>query len=378
MTTTLSRMSVAGHWLFGRSEHGWRAHDELMVSEALGRIPLDSGSGLRQQVEIAARRRDEGLVRFLALFIYSPLAFTVWLPLAGVIIFGSTRLISVGTALTFTAGTVGVWRTLLHRVLLARLAVPLMASVTVYAWWVAYSIKPEMAGLSPTLAKFSALILVMGSLPGVFWFCRRWRRSVRTEAHAYDVVVVSALHAIDRIHRSRHLWWRSAQVRRWCESLEGLAVEASRYLALRERIDPADVGLRRELREEALRVAEAIRLHKRALVTAACVGDVDRVVVSLIHALDALVREDRAALLANAPDLPTRATRLRAMVARLLPGIVLIGVALALPLIPGIPPAAENSARVMLLVLGASAILSSGPEVAGHLRDVLGRALPFK
>ncbi|NEC21839.1 hypothetical protein [Streptomyces parvus] len=380
MTTAPSRVGLMMHWLFGRGEHRWRANDELEISAALRRIPLDAASDLRQRVEIAARRRDEGAARFLALFIYSPLGLVVWLPLVGVITFGGTRLISVFTAAMFTACTVGLWRTLLYRVLLARLVMPLVALITAYAWWVVYRMDSGAAGFSgfsPAVARFSVVVLIFGSLPGLFWFYRKWRRSVRAQAHAYDVLAVAVLHVADRIHEERHLWRRDAKVRRWCESLESLAVEAARCLTLRERVDPADTGLRSELRDEALRVAEAIRLHKRALVTAVSAEDVERVVAALINGLDALVREDRAALLANAPDVPSRASRLRAAGARLLPGVVLIGVAWALPLIPGIPPTAESSARWMLLVVGVTSILSS-PDAAGHVRDVLGKALPFK
>ncbi|MFJ6011403.1 hypothetical protein [Streptomyces sp. NPDC092952] len=377
MTTAPSRVGVVMHWLFGRGEHRWRVADELQISAALGRIPLDAGSGLRRRVEAAGRRRDEGGARFLALFIYSPLGFVVWLPLIGMITFGSTRLISVFTALIFTTCTVGLWRTLLYRVLLARMMVPLVALISAYTWWVVYSMDSGMAGLSPPVARFSILVLIFGSLPGTFWFYRKWRRSVRVEAHAYDVLAIAVLHVADRIYEERNLWRRGAKVRQWCGSLENLAVEAARYLALRERIDPADAGLRSELRDEALRVGESIRLHKRALVTAVSAEDVERVVASLVNGIDALVREDRAALLANAPGLPSRASRLRAAGARVLPGVVLIGIAWALPLIPGISHTAESSARLMLLVLGVTSILSS-PDAAGHVRDVLGKALPFK
>ncbi|MEV5943420.1 hypothetical protein [Streptomyces sp. NPDC051994] len=373
MTTMPSSLGVVGYWLFGRTEHRVRAREHLSVVASLGRIPLGSAD-LRRRLEIAAWRRDEGGARFGSLFIYSPLAFVVWLPLIGVIIFGGARLATFLTALMFTFCTMVLWRTLLHRVLFARMLVPLVALVAAFGWWAAYNSESGLV-ISPAIARFSALLLVFGSLPGVIWFYRRWRRAAREQAHAYDALAIAAVHVVDAIHGERLLWRHSRKVRRWCEKLENLAVEATACLALKERVDPLDTGLRRELRDEALRVAEAIRLHKRALVTASCVEDVERVIESLIYGIDALVCDDRAALLVNAPDLPSRTSRLRAMVTRLIPGAVLIGIAAALPLIPGIPPTAETSARWVLLLVGASSILSSSPDTAGHVRDVLGKLL---
>lgn len=232
--------------------------------------------------------------------------------------------------------------------------------------------------ISPSIALFSVLVLTLGSLPATIWLYRKWRRSARQQSHAYDALAMTVIHVVDVIHGERHRWHHGKHVRRWCELLENFAVEVTIYLSLKDRVDPADTGLRRQLREEAMRVAEAIRSHKRVLVTASCIEDVERVTNSLVCGIDALVREDQAALLANAPDLPSRVNRLRAMIARILPGAVVIGIAVVLPLVPGIPPAAENSARWMLALVRISMILSSSPEAVGTVRDVLGKALPFK
>ncbi|MFE6699282.1 hypothetical protein [Streptomyces sp. NPDC057718] len=301
----------------------------------------------------------------------------IWLPIAGMVIFGGMRISMIFTAVMFTCCTVMMWRTFFHRVLFARLIVPLTAFLAALMWWMVYVSEPGFS-ISPSIALFSFLVLMLGSLPAIIWLYRKWRHSDRQQAHAYDALAMAAVHVVDVIHGERHLWHHGKRIRRWCELLENFAVEVTTCLSLKDRVDPADTGLRRELREEALRVAEAIRLHKRALVTASCIEDVERVVNSLICGIDDLVREDRAALLVNAPDLPSRISRLRTMGARLLPGIVVIGISVVLPLVPGIPPDAESSARWMLALVGASMILSSSPEAVGAVRDVLGRSLPFK
>ncbi|UXX94158.1 hypothetical protein N7U49_22490 [Streptomyces sp. AD2-2] len=305
------------------------------------------------------------------------MAFVVWLPLAGMIVFGGPQLSTGFTAGLLTFCAVATWRSLLHRLLIARLVAPLTAVIAAYAWWAAYSFKSEPS-ISPAIARFSVLVLMFGSFPSIVWFYRKWRISVREQAHAYDALAISGVRVVDTIYGERHLIHQGRRVRQWCELLENFAVEVAVGLALRDRVDPVDTGLRHHLRDEALRVAEAVRSHKKVLVTANCVEDVERVVDSLVSGIDALVREDRAALLVNAPDLPSRTSRLRTMVARLLPGVVVIGVSFALPLIPGIPPAVESSAHWMLVLVGASLILSSSPEAAGAVRDVLGKALPFK
>ncbi|OCC14068.1 hypothetical protein A3Q37_00341 [Streptomyces sp. PTY087I2] len=376
MTTVTSGWGRVGHWLFGRTENRVRARADQSISEALERIPL-AGPDLRERLEAAACRRDEGGERFVAMFIYSPLAFVIWIPLAGMAVFGGARLFMIFTAVIFTCFTVMTWRTVLHRLLFARLVFPLTAFLAVLMWGMVYSSEPGLV-ISSSIALFSMLVLVLGSLPAVIWLYRKWRNSARQQAHAYDALAMAAVHVVDVIHGERHRWHHGKQVRRWCELLENFAVEATVCLSLKDRVDPADTGLRRELREEALRVAEAIRLHKRVLVTANCTEDVDGVVESLVRGIDALVREDRSALLANAPDLPSTANRLRVAGARLLPGAVVIGSAFALPLVPGIPPSVEESARWMLALVGASMILSSSPEAVGTVRDVLGKVLPFK
>ncbi|MFD6530653.1 hypothetical protein [Streptomyces sp. NPDC060184] len=376
MATLSSSWGRVAYALFGRREHHVRARDQSQVVEALERLPL-GGSDLRQRLEVAAFRRDQGWAGFADLFVHSPLAGVVWVPLAGMIIFGGPRLSTGFVALILTFFTVGMWRTLLHRLLIARLVGPLMTIFTAFMWWTAVSDRSQSA-VSPAVAQSSVGVLVFGSLPAVFWFYRKWRNSVREQAHAYDALAILGVRVADRIHGERHLWHQSGRVRRWCELLENFAVAAAVGLALRDRVDPVDTGLRRQLRDEASRVAEAVRSHKSVLVTANCVEDVERVVESLVSGIDALVREDRAALLVNAPDLPSRTSRLRTMAPRLLPGAVVIGLSFALPLVPGIPPAVESSARWMCVLVGASMILSASPEAQGAVRDVLGKALPFK
>ncbi|GGN51632.1 hypothetical protein GCM10012285_41930 [Streptomyces kronopolitis] len=101
---------------------------------------------------------------------------------------------------------------------------------------------------------------------------------------------------------------------------------------------------------------------------------------SLIHGVEAIAKYDREALLANAPELPTAAGRVQALVRRLVPGIVLIGLGIVLPLLPILAghAARADAVRWTLLVLGATSLLSASPEVSGRVSDVLGKALPFR
>jgi hypothetical protein len=162
-----------------------------------------------------------------------------------------------------------------------------------------------------------------------------------------------------------------------CAELERLAYVAERDLTLPFR---APRRVRRELQEEALRIAAVYRAHQKPLALVRRPQDADPLVASLLSAADALAAGDRAALLANAPDHVTRPNVIRRLVSRVWPAIVLIGSGALLPLIPPVarqPDAVTTSLRTFLIITGVLTLLA-GTDTANRVASPLDKVLPWR
>ena len=161
-----------------------------------------------------------------------------------------------------------------------------------------------------------------------------------------------------------------------CNRLEGIALLAERDLTLPSR---APYRVRRELRQDGLRVAAVFRSHQIPMATVRRPEEVDRVLSSLVAAAEALAQGDRAALLANAPESVQPPNFWRRLALRVWPAAVLVISGTLLPLIPAIasqPPIAA-SLRWTLVVAGVLALVAS-QDVAGQVGASLDKAMPWK
>lgn len=192
----------------------------------------------------------------------------------------------------------------------------------------------------------------------------------------YDRLVVLTVSAAAHVHELTRGRLVPQHSRRLCRMLEQLARAAEYDLTLPRR---APLRIRRTLRGEALRVAAVYRAHHRPLVLARNAHDADAVVASLLTAVDALIREDRAALLANAPDEVTPRNLARRIAARTLPGSALILSGVFLPFVPAVAQqeAVASSLRWTLVVAGVLTLVA-GSDVASRVTGPLDKALPWK
>ncbi|MFJ4517454.1 hypothetical protein [Streptomyces sp. NPDC088816] len=215
-----------------------------------------------------------------------------------------------------------------------------------------------------TLCAFSALEVA----------CQTYR--INRRCWPYDGLTLFTVRAVARIAEGRERWWSEPMVRRSCRELEGIAMRAEVALARSGSL------LRRsplayEMKDEALRVAEVFRAHQRHLATGRSAEDVDRIVDSLVCAVEALLAGDRAALLANAPERAPRVTLLRRVWSRIWPAASLVAAGVVLPMLPQVSgsPGAE-SLRIILIVSGLWKLVST--EDAGQVSGLLEKVLPWK
>ncbi|MET7761713.1 hypothetical protein ABZS71_06615 [Streptomyces sp. NPDC005393] len=192
----------------------------------------------------------------------------------------------------------------------------------------------------------------------------------------YDGLTLRTVRAVARIAEGREQWWSEPAVRRSCRELEGIAFHAETALA-RSGSVPRRSPLAYEMKDEALRVAEAFRAHQRHLATARSAEDIDRIVGSLVCAVEALLAGDRAALLANAPERAPRVSLLRRVWPRIWPAASLVAAGIVLPMLPQVSgsPGAE-SLRIILIVTGLWKLVST--EDAGQVSGLLEKVLPWK
>lgn len=191
----------------------------------------------------------------------------------------------------------------------------------------------------------------------------------------YDSLLVSTVHLAAVLYRDSR-WRLSAKTAYFaCRHLEALALTAQRAMTAPGR---APRAVRRRLRQDGLRLAVVFRAHQEAVATAYSVAAADRIVASLLAAVEALATGDREALLAHAPQSVTVVRRIYQGLVRAWPPLVLIAAGVLLPLIPPLAeqPAVAGSLRWSLIVAGVIAF-AAGQDVAGRVGGVLDKALPW-
>ncbi|MFD8750066.1 hypothetical protein ACFV0O_03635 [Kitasatospora sp. NPDC059577] len=230
----------------------------------------------------------------------------------------------------------------------------------------------------PEIAKgaFALLVLVEAPILGLWWL--HYRSRVNEDCHAHDRLVVGVVEVAHRIHRERSGWRSAATCRKWTQDIDDLAVDAARCLALPERTDTADRRLRAELRVEAERIAEGIRLLKAELVRARSEEDVSDVVASLVRGLLLVALIDRAALLATAPPAPAPPRLLARLGAQLVPACVLLLAAWLVPMIPVVAdrPSVAQAAMWSLMISAGTVLATANSEVRNRIQDAVAKAFP--
>jgi hypothetical protein len=230
----------------------------------------------------------------------------------------------------------------------------------------------------PEIARVALALLLLVEVPLLFLWWLHYRSCVDQSCHAYDRIVVRLVEVAHQIHRERPGWRSATTCRKWTQDLDSIAVDAARCLALPERTDAADRRLRAELRAEAERIAEGIRLLKAELVRARSEEDVAAVVASLVRGMLLVARFDRAALLMTAPPAPTPPRFVARLGARLVPAAVLVLAAWLVPMLPMIAgrPSAAHAAMWSLVVSAGTVLATANSEVHNRIQDVVAKALP--
>ncbi|WP_123970166.1 hypothetical protein [Streptomyces sp. TLI_185] len=192
----------------------------------------------------------------------------------------------------------------------------------------------------------------------------------------FDGLLIDVVHLTADFHRSSR-WRLSARAARLaCDRLESLALASGKAMTAPGRASPR---ARNELRQDGLRLAAVFRAHQKKVATTHTVEDADRIVASLLVAVEALATSDRDTLLAHAPDSVPVVRRLYSALMRTWPPLVMIASGVGLPFIPLLAdqPAAAGSLRWSLIVAGVLSIVA-GRDTAGQVGGILDKALPWR
>ncbi|MBD0670208.1 hypothetical protein [Streptomyces sp. CBMA156] len=304
-----------------------------------------------------------------------PLAVPPFLVLFG----GRPRVAATMTALLWTA-LVGRMLIARYRAAKYRVATVLGLLLTIYLWFIV----PIQHGNSdapwhlPEIAQVALALLLSIEIPLLGFGWLYYRSRVDEGCHAYDRLVVRTVEVAHRFHQERAAWRSAGTCRSWTRDIDSLAVDAARCLALPERTDTADWRLRAELRVEAERIAEGIRLLKADLVRARCEEDVSEVVASLARGMLLVAGFDRTALLATAPPAPTPPGLLARLGTRLAPAIVLLLAAWLVPMIPMVAdrPGVAQAAMWSLMISAGTVLATANSEVRNRIQDAVAKTLP--
>ncbi|MFE0187557.1 hypothetical protein [Streptomyces sp. NPDC058989] len=354
--------------------------DTLAAFDALPIEPQERRYELRELVRQAAKRHWNHRMSFWLRFCVTPQMLLATGPLSIIGIFGGAWWRFVTMAVIVTLAATLMREAALHRTLLAKVFFAGTATWALFQWTMVTFLFDSAGGDMSMASTVALAVLGLVSTPILVWQARACRFEAREDSNPYDELLTTAIMATAAVYRGRGRWRSASSKRAGSQALERLAVRARLCLALRECVDPADRALRRELRTEALRIAETIRKHKKDITIAKSRDDVDAVVTKLINTAEAIAKSDRAALLADAPELPSAVSRVRAAMTRIIPGAVLIGASF---LLPHLSVLAGNEARAdavqwTLLAIGGTWILSASADAGTRVGDVLGRSLPFK
>jgi hypothetical protein len=248
-------------------------------------------------------------------------------------------------------------------------------SIAAIARTIAYREPPKSREELYSLAALASL-----SLWPIAWLKRRAVSASRAQemCHAYDTLSLAALKLITTLQKERGRWRRDGTAKRWVTELEKLAEIASYSLACPNRSVAGDRDAEIALRAESRRVAAVFRSHKVDIARAGSISDIDAVIESLTHGLEAILSGNRESLLSRAPDAPP--DPYMTISRRIAPGATLIAFGITLPLIPAIAaaPQAESYLRWTLIIAGAVMLTSTNSEVAARVNEALGKSMAMK
>ncbi|MFC4332081.1 hypothetical protein ACFPC0_30810 [Streptomyces andamanensis] len=198
--------------------------------------------------------------------------------------------------------------------------------------------------------------------------------------HPYDELLVAMTMACSKVHSSMGQPFRSTRTRAALVALEAAAGTAE-VLALKFSRSASifDRESRSIARREAFGVADVIRKHKYVLSRAGGPGSHVRVMASLWAGITALTQDDWESVVAQIDQAP-RISKIHAAWQRLLPPLVLLTAAFALPLIPDVAriPTVAGSLRITLLITAAlTLVLPRESSARAPILDALGKALPI-
>ncbi|MFF3007013.1 hypothetical protein ACFVTF_29935 [Kitasatospora sp. NPDC057940] len=379
----LAVRSGAGHWVRGRLAARGRRVDLVTATRAARELVRLVGLDAADRAAFAPVRtaieRRIGVERYLYYLRLSPwLAPLSVLPFL-VVLGGRPRAAATMVALLWT---IMVARMLAVRYRAARYRVAtVLGLAAATSFWVNAVTQHGSSAAPwylPQIARVALVLFVLVEAPLLVFWWLHYRGRVDEGCHAYDRLVVRAVEVAHRIHRERSGWRSASTCRTWTQEIDSLAVDAARCLALPERTDAADRRLRAELRVEAERIAEGIRLLKAELVRARSEEDVAEVVAALVRGMLLVARFDRAALLATAPPAPIPPRFLARLGARLVPAAVLLLAAWLVPMIPVVAdrPGVAQAAMWSLMISAGTVLATANSEVRNRIQDAMAKALP--
>ncbi|MCL8014076.1 hypothetical protein [Streptomyces sp. AS02] len=234
--------------------------------------------------------------------------------------------------------------------------------------------------LDITLRSVGSFILGVGALSYTTGKSLVDQRLRARDCFPYDAVALRTLRLAAEMRRSRGQWQNNKVVRQWVIGLEDIATLAVVDFTLPDRVSRADWEIWRQLREEAVRIAEVFRAHKAQVLRARNEADIEEVIESLQRGVLAMLEGDREGLLANAPECISEADPIMAWLRRAVSGGILICAGLLLPMVPIVArqAVAAQSLRWTLLVAGVAMLISASPEVNSRVNDAFGKAIAGK
>ncbi|MEU6274705.1 hypothetical protein ABZ871_20175 [Streptomyces populi] len=260
------------------------------------------------------------------------------------------------------------------------LRIYLQASFLLYFFSVlAHSaLKQSWTGVTAAAAAFPMALFIAVFTYSIF-VAVLVRRRLGTTGNIYGRAARSTLETAAYIARNKTRWDSSRVSRKAVAAIEDLARAYQDTLALRSRIGLWHADVFSQTATEALRIAHLVRGHKKLIVCASAETDFQRVAESLTGGLTALLENDRATLLANAPE-ATRKENLKILIKHLMPVVLFTSAAIVLPMIPPISNQEKiaESVRLTLIVAAVLSLVAPRNDSSARILDIVGKAMPSK
>ncbi|MFF4903106.1 hypothetical protein [Streptomyces sp. NPDC001068] len=253
--------------------------------------------------------------------------------------------------------------------------------------------KPLIVGLSVWLAARGLHFLIEGSVSDAntwyiaativvvalrhrapTWFELWVTRLAESDSHPLDRAGLEMLEFASVLHEERKSWPDDSRCRSWCRAHRKLRRRVSKYFSLTTRATTRD--LRAEFRDQGRRLAVVLSENEVRLVAAGSVHDVQGVIDSLVDASAALLRNDRAHLLRDAPPPTPQAKRIKEIFTqRIIPGVLLIAAAFSISRAPGLADYDTHPVQLALAAAGILQIITTNKDVAGRINENFGKAV---